>query len=114
MSVPLARALKVQFVRTRLHVHDYDTTARDPVCGKSVTHSDGRLTSEYADVMYSFCSQLCMDRFIEQPDIFTAQAGRGQVAERDRALRPDEPERALDPSAAAVIPTAPPAADPGG
>jgi hypothetical protein len=55
-----------------------------------------------------------MQRFIEQPDIFTATAGRGNVATDDRALRPEQLEGALDPRAAAVVPNEPPAADPGG
>lgn len=95
-------------------VQSYDTAAVDPVCGRPVARAESRWQSEYADVMYRFCSQVCMDRFTEQPDIFTAQPGRGQVAEKDRALRSNEHEGELAPDAAAVIPRTPPAADPGG
>jgi hypothetical protein len=55
-----------------------------------------------------------LDRFIEQPDIFTAQPGRGLVAERDRALRGEKHEGELKPDAAAVVPSPPPVPDPGG
>jgi YHS domain-containing protein len=86
----------------------------DPVCGRSVMAGDPRLQSEYADVVYRFCSQTCMDRFVEQPDIFTTQSGNGRIAHADRALRDDEHEGELAPDAAAVIPHSPPPADPGG
>lgn len=74
-------------------------SALDPVCGREVDREDPRLQSEYADVVYQFCSQQCMDRFIEQPDIFTADPGRGRVAENDRALRDDAHEGDLAPDA---------------
>src|SRR5579884_641730 len=62
---------------------------RDPVCGRELGSSPSPYRTEYADVTYQFCSSSCLQRFVEQPDIFTAQPGRGQVAERDRALRPE-------------------------
>ena len=95
-------------------MHDYDRPSRDPVCGRLIGQADERLRSEYADVVYSFCSQQCMNRFNEQPDIFTAEPGRGEVAERDRGLRGEEHEGELAPGAAAVIPSPPPMPDPGG
>lgn len=91
----------------------YDVATRDPVCGQLVQQPDERLVSEYADVLYHFCSQKCLQRFLEQPDIFTAQPGKGAVAEDDRALRDDDREGQLAPDAAAVVPHTPPAADPG-
>jgi len=90
------------------------TARRDPVCGRALEQDDPRLESEYADVLYHFCSQQCLDRFTEQPDIFTAEPGRGEVAEYDRALRDDAHQGELDPDAAATIPATPPAPDPGG
>src|SRR6185437_3656133 len=63
-------------------MQEYDTPNRDPVCGTQIDHVDPKLRTEYADVLYSFCSQRCMQRFLEQPDIFTAEPGRGNVAER--------------------------------
>ena len=92
----------------------YDVARLDPVCGREVKQANPRLESEYADVLYRFCSQQCLDRFTEQPDIFTAQPGRGLVAGDDRALRDDDHEGQLAPDAAAVVPVDPPAADPGG
>jgi YHS domain-containing protein len=92
----------------------YDTAARDPVCGRAIQQVDERLQTEYADVLYRFCSAQCLQRFLEQPDIFTAEPGKGNVAEDDRALRDDVLEGQLAPDAAAVVPHTPPAADPGG
>ena len=89
----------------------YEVTVVDPVCGRPVQND--QLQAEYADVMYRFCSQACLDRFNEQPDIFTAQPGRGNVADHDRALRDDAHAGELAPDAAAVVPHQPPAADPG-
>ena len=91
----------------------YDVATQDPVCGKTVEHQQVELRAEYADVMYRFCSRQCMDRFLEQPDIFTATPGKGNVAEDDRALRDDDREGQLSPDAAAVVPHTPPPADPG-
>jgi YHS domain-containing protein len=95
-------------------VDNVRTGARDPVCGRSLAQVDSQLQTEYADVVYHFCSQECLERFVEQPDIFTAQPGRGRVASRDRALRGEEHEGELEPGAAARVPTTPPVADPGG
>ena len=91
----------------------YDIATRDPVCGKQIATPDPALQSEYADVLYRFCSPRCRDRFIEQPDIFTAQPGKGNVATDDRALRDDDHEGQLLPEAKAVVPHEPPAPDPG-
>ena len=96
-------------------MQDYERPSRDPVCGRQLDHADPELRTEYADIMYSFCSEHCMKRFLEQPDIFTAEPGRGNVAEKDRGQRSDDLVGGeLKPGAAAVIPTTPPAADPGG
>ena len=95
-------------------MHANEPVPRDPVCGRPVDRRDTRLQTEYADVVYQFCSQTCLDRFIEQPDIFTAEPGRGQVAERDRALRGQQHEGELRPGAAAIVPSPPPEPDPGG
>ena len=96
-------------------MQSYERPSRDPVCGRQVDTTNPALRSEYADVVYTFCSQECMRRFVEQPDIFTAEPGRGNVAERDRGLRDDALVGGeLKPEAAAVIPSTPPAADPGG
>ena len=92
----------------------YEVATRDPVCGKTIEHQVADLRTEYADVMYSFCSGQCMERFLEQPDIFTATPGKGNVAEDDRALRDDDREGQLAPDAAASVPHEPPAPDPGG
>ena len=96
-------------------MQQYEIRDRDAVCGRQVTQIDPKLQTEYADVIYRFCSQECMDRFIEQPDIFTAEAGRGTVASRDRALRDDDLVGGeVRPEATAALPHEPPAADPGG
>ncbi|MCA1647691.1 MAG: YHS domain-containing protein [Chloroflexi bacterium] len=94
-------------------VQEQDVAERDPVCGKPVDRANERLRSEYADVEYHFCSQTCMDRFTEQPDIFTAKPGLGQVAERDRAQRPDEHLGELKPGQQIGQDHSPPAPDPG-
>jgi YHS domain-containing protein len=85
-----------------------ETPPRDPVCGRPVERPDERLRSQYADTVYVFCSQACRDRFDEQPDIFTAQAGRGQVAERDRAQRTDDARGELVPGQPARLSNSPP------
>ena len=85
----------------------------DPVCGMAVPGTDPGLQTEYADVTYHFCSRGCMDRFHEQPDIFTAQPGKGRVANDDRALRDDEHEGALAPGTPARLSNPAPDAGPG-
>ncbi|MBV9174731.1 MAG: YHS domain-containing protein [Chloroflexi bacterium] len=87
--------------------------ARDPVCGREVAQLDASLTSEYADETYVFCSQTCRDRFDEQPDIFTGQPGRGEVAERDRAQRTDDHRGELQPGQRARLTNSPPTPGPG-
>jgi Cu+-exporting ATPase len=89
------------------------TALRDPVCGRQVDQPDERLRSQYADVSYVFCSQACRDRFDEQPDIFTAQPGRGQAAERDRAQRTDDDRGELKPGQPARLSNSPPTPGPG-
>lgn len=86
---------------------------RDPVCGKPVEQGNEQLRSEYADAEYRFCSQTCMDRFTEEPDIYTTRAGLGQVAERDRAQRPDDHVGELKPDQKVRLDTSLPAPDPG-
>jgi YHS domain-containing protein len=81
---------------------------RDPVCGRELQGSDPRLRSQYADVTYEFCSQECRARFDEQPDIFTAQPGRGEAAERDRAQRQDDDRSELAPGQPARLSNSPP------
>jgi len=102
-------------MRTRApDMQEYERPSRDPVCGRQVDHADPRLRTEYADVLYSFCSHECMQRFVEQPDIFTGDPGRVNVAERDRGQRDDALVGGeLRPEAAAVVPHTPPAPDPG-
>ena len=62
--------------------------ARDPVCGTTVRRSRRTLSGEYAGITYFFCSQECLERFTEDPDIFTAGVPMGGVATHDRASRP--------------------------
>jgi YHS domain-containing protein len=89
------------------------TTMRDPVCGRQVDQPDPTLRSQYADQTYVFCSPACRDRFDEQPDIFTASPGRGQVAERDRAQRTDDDRGELQPGQPARLSNSPPTPGPG-
>ena len=80
----------------------------DPVCGRTLESDSDGLSTEYADVTYAYCSQECMTRFTEQPDIFTAQPGRGQVADNDRALRDDADKGQLIPGQPARLTNSPP------
>jgi YHS domain-containing protein len=91
-----------------------NSSPRDPVCGQTVAQSGRPLQSEYADVTYQFCSRTCMDRFLEQPDIFTNQPGLGRVAQDDRALRDDEHIGEVDKGRQVRLDGSAPAADPGG
>ena len=89
------------------------TTTRDPVCGRQVDQPDPTLRSQYADQTYVFCSPACRDRFDEQPDIFTASPGRGQIASRDRAQRTDDDRGELEPGQPARLSNSPPTPGPG-
>lgn len=40
----------------------------DPVCGMKVSRED--FSVEYQDVLYAFCSNLCKQSFLQQPDIY--------------------------------------------
>jgi YHS domain-containing protein len=100
-------------MRWATSVQEQHMANRDPVCGTLVEQTNGRLRSEYADVEYTFCSQTCMDRFNEQPDIYTSQPGLGNVAERDRAQRDDDHLGELKPGQRVGRNTSPPAPDPG-
>jgi YHS domain-containing protein len=71
-----------------VHRRPRQSGARDPVCGTTVRRSRRTLSGEYAGITYSFCSQECLERFTEDPDIFTAGARMGAVAIHDRASRP--------------------------
>jgi YHS domain-containing protein len=110
----LSQHWPVRILLSAAGMQRYDVATQDPVCGKPVEQQLPELRTEYADIIYYFCSRQCLDRFIEQPDIFTAQPGKGNVAEDDRALRNDDHEGQLAPDAAARVPHEPPAADPGG
>jgi YHS domain-containing protein len=59
----------------------------DPVCGTPVANARAELSEEYAGITYYFCSQDCLDRFIQDTDIFTLGERMGQTATRDRGLR---------------------------
>ena len=61
---------------------------RDPVCGSPVRRSRRTPSAEYAGITYFFCSQECLERFTEDPDIFTSGVPMGGVATHDRASRP--------------------------
>lgn len=101
-------------MRSATFVQEQQLASRDPVCGTRVDTANGRLRSEYADVEYVFCSQTCMDRFIEQPDIYTIRPGLGEVAGRDRAQREDDDHQGeLIPGQSVGLDTSPPAPDPG-
>ena len=92
----------------------HNKSPRDPVCGQLVGQIDRRFQSEYADITYQFCSPACMDRFLETPDIFTANPGLGQVAQDDRALRDDAHIGEVDKRRQVRLDSSVPAADPGG
>ena len=59
----------------------------DAVCGKRVRERR-QLMVEYAGEPYYFCSLECLNRFDASPDLFTVQAGEGNLTNRDRYLRP--------------------------
>lgn len=55
--------------RTDLHPQ------RDPVCGMAVT-DDAVARLRYEDAEYAFCSPVCLRRFLEDPDRYTAAPSR--------------------------------------
>lgn len=65
-----------------------EATARDPVCGATVPRTGADdLSEEYAGVTYVFCSQACLERFIQDTDIFTLDIPLGPELTRDRGIR---------------------------
>ena len=56
---------------------------RDPVCGAEVAESEDRLTAEYAERRYTFCSPACLEKFDLEPDLFTAGPELASRANRD-------------------------------
>lgn len=45
-----------------------EVVAKDPVCGKKIDCDDRQaLKLRHGDVLYYFCSTLCMTRFINNP-----------------------------------------------
>ncbi len=41
--------------------------AIDPVCGMKIDEHDAPATTEYEGVTYCFCSQVCKQAFLEEP-----------------------------------------------
>jgi YHS domain-containing protein len=65
-----------------------DEPELDPVCGREVAGgAGGDLSEEYAGVTYRFCSQACLERFIQDTDIFTLGGPAGARTTRDRGVR---------------------------
>jgi YHS domain-containing protein len=58
-------------------------SARDPVCGSQVPDRGNRLSVEYAEERYVFCSAGCLERFNLEPDLFTAGPESASRANRD-------------------------------
>jgi YHS domain-containing protein len=48
------------------------TVAEDPVCGMEVEIEGARLTFEYKDTIYYFCSRGCLLEFMEDPEKYLA------------------------------------------
>jgi Cu+-exporting ATPase len=65
----------------------------DPVCGQSVQVDGNQNQVEYAGESYYFCSSACLERFDQEPDLFTAGAGIGRLANADPASEPLENPR---------------------
>lgn len=42
----------------------------DPVCNLDLTAQHGKFMYDFEDVTYYFCSELCRDEFIRQPEKF--------------------------------------------
>ena len=65
---------------------------RDPVCGRLVAPGvNKKLRYAYAEEVYYFDRQECLDRFAEQPEVFLSQLGEGgKNARFDRAIRPED------------------------
>lgn len=60
----------------------------DQVCGRPVIQRRNAHRTEYAGQQYLFCSPACLQRFDAEPDLFTLDAGEGNLVDRDRGLRP--------------------------
>jgi YHS domain-containing protein len=59
----------------------------DPVCGKDLEATQRELSEEYAGETYFFCSSGCLERFIQDTDLFTNGAAMGEQVTRDRGQR---------------------------
>jgi P-type Cu+ transporter len=42
----------------------------DPVCGMRIDPDDAAATAEYEGKMYYFCSQVCHDAFVADPESY--------------------------------------------
>jgi Cu+-exporting ATPase len=54
------------------HGHGAET-ARDPVCGMSVTIAGARHTAEYAGQTWYFCSPRCREKFVAEPEAWLGE-----------------------------------------
>lgn len=53
-------------------------TQKDPVCGMQVDEAQAAGKSEYHGQTYYFCSASCKTKFDQNPEQYTAQAGKAQ------------------------------------
>jgi len=52
-----------------------ERTAKDPVCGMSVTTAGAKYTYDYKGTTYYFCSEGCKTAFAKEPDKYLAKTG---------------------------------------
>jgi uncharacterized membrane protein YraQ (UPF0718 family)/YHS domain-containing protein len=68
--------------------------ALDPVCGMQVRTADAPARAEHEGTTYSFCSDHCRARFVDDPDRFAATARPTSPAASTYGSAPDSPRSA--------------------
>lgn len=49
----------------------------DPVCGMSVDPAGAKYKVLYRGKVYYFCSSMCREEFLKNPDLYLSQGPRG-------------------------------------
>jgi Cu+-exporting ATPase len=73
MIFVLGAALLVVLTWTVLAQVQSPDTAKDPVCGMTVTKSTAKYTYDYKGTTYYFCSEGCKTSFSKEPEKYLAQ-----------------------------------------
>lgn len=50
--------------------------AKDPVCNMDVDETKAAAKSEFKGNVYYFCSQICKEKFVKEPEKYIAQENK--------------------------------------